>query len=101
MIADVPVNKNCWNVYESYGEICIRCGCCSKEKNIRYESRLKVLNRLLCAELDFDFWSEDEGVRALQKETVKRNIKSLKRAIRYYENKLETDTNVGHKKVEE
>lgn len=101
MIADVPVNKNCWNVYESYGEICIGCGCCSREKNVRYENRVKVLNRLLQGELAFELWSEDKKLRALQEETVKHYIKSLKRAIRYYKNKLETDTNVGHKEVEE
>ena len=31
MYVDAPVRGNCWNLRDSYGEICVGCGCCSKE----------------------------------------------------------------------
>lgn len=43
MYACEPVKENCWNFYESYGEICVHCGCCSDNLRERYEERIRVL----------------------------------------------------------
>lgn len=39
MIADFEVSDNCWNFNDSYGMICVRCGCCSEDKEIRYKGK--------------------------------------------------------------
>ena len=44
IFVDESVNKNCWNMRDTFGEICIHCGCCSKNKERRYSSRIWVLN---------------------------------------------------------
>ena len=93
---DFQVRKNCWNLYDSYGEICVHCGCCAKDKMARYKARLRVLERWLEDQYAFDMWDEDESLRKVQEQNVKANIRSFKRMIRYYRQRL----GIGQKEVQ-
>lgn len=84
---DFACGKNCWNIFDSYGEICIGCGCCSKDKKKRYESRIRCLERWLKEQYEFDYWIE--GCEELQRKNIKSNIKYFKRRLRYYKKQLE------------
>lgn len=88
-IVDFAVNDNCWNFYESYGEICIRCGCCSKDKATRYKARYELCRRMIEDQLSFDGWFEEPELRALQEENTKLNLKYFERLSRYYKKRLE------------
>ena len=84
---DFMTRKNCWNLYDSYGEICVGCGCCSADPKIRAESRLRVCERMLQEQYDFDDWIE--GWEETQRKNVKANIVYFKRIIRYYKKRLQ------------
>jgi len=75
------VTKDCVNA-ASYGEICIGCGCCSKDKNIRYPSRLKMYEDDLQQQINFNHWIK--GAIRLQKRNRKLNITYCKRRIAIY-----------------
>ena len=83
---DVGIRKRCWNLIDSYGEICVGCGCCSDDKLIRYQARIECLKRWLEHEMNFDNWMD--GFRELQEKNRKANIRYYKRRLRYYENAL-------------
>jgi len=83
---DFAVRKDCWNFIDSYGEICVGCGCCSKDKKTRYESRIRCVERWLDERINFDDWIE--GCRELQEKNIKADIKYYKRRLRYYRAKL-------------
>ena len=87
--ADYATNDNCWNPYDSYGEICVGCGCCSKDKATRYKARYKLCQRMIEKQLSFDGWCEEPEIRALQQENIKLNLKYFRRLSRYYKKKLE------------
>ena len=98
MHIDVFCGKNCWNLIDSYGEVCVGCGCCSKDKKKRYESRIRCLEEWLKEREEFDDW--DEGWRELQEENIKSDIRYFKRRLRYYKKGLEklvTDRKVAEK----
>lgn len=82
---DVACSKNCWNLFDSYGEICIGCGCCSNDKNVRYNSRIQCLERWLKEQYEFDDWMP--GCEDIQRKNIKSNIKSFKRMLKYYKQK--------------
>lgn len=84
---DFAVRKDCWNFIDSYGEICIGCGCCLKDKRKRYKNRIRVLERWLDEQENFDGWIE--GSEELQKKNIKSNIRYFKRRLRYYRKMLE------------
>lgn len=83
---DFACTEKCWNLIDSYGEICIGCGCCSKDKKVRYESRIRCLERWLKEQYEFDYWIE--GCEELQRKNIKSNIKYFKRRLRYYKKQL-------------
>lgn len=85
------VQKNCWNLRDSYGEICVGCGCCSKDKKERHKNRLEALKRWNEENDRFDGWCDDPEIRERQEENVKANRKYFARMIRYYERKVEED----------
>ena len=87
MYIDFQRGERCWNLIDSYGEICIRCRCCSKEKKVRYESRIRCLERWLKEQYEFDDWID--GWRETQEKNVKANIRYFKRRLRYYRKQLE------------
>ena len=54
------VTKDCVNP-DSYGEICVGCQCCSKDKNIRYPAGLKLYQKLLERSINDNYLEELEG----------------------------------------
>ena len=83
---DSSTSKNCWNLRDSFGEICVCCGCCSSDKRERYKNRLSCINNWIEEEEKFNNWIPE--VKNLQKENIKKDLKHLKRRYRYYLNKL-------------
>jgi len=75
------VSNDCINS-ASYGEMCVNCGCCSKDKAIRYPARLKLYQDDLEHQLHFDQWMK--GSKRLQKQNIKANITYCKRRIAIY-----------------
>ena len=80
------VKEKCWNLYDSYGEICVGCGCCSDDPLIRAKARLCVSERRLQEQLDFDDWHEPW--REVQERNVKANIKYFRSRVRYYRRRV-------------
>lgn len=83
------IKKNCWNLYDSYGEICVHCGCCSSDPKVRAKARLEVMKEQLDYEEHFDAWCDDPKWRAIQEKNLKSNMKHYKKQIRYYTKRLE------------
>ena len=84
---DFACTKNCWNLIDSYGMICTGCGCCAKDKKVRYESRIRCLERWLKEQYEFNDWYDEW--RETQEKNVKANIRYFKRQLRYYRKQLE------------
>lgn len=76
------VTKDCIN-HDSYGMICVGCGCCSKDKTIRYPARLKMYREHLDEAKNFDQWIN--GWRRIQRRNMKLNITYNKRRIAIYQ----------------
>lgn len=85
---DYSVNDDCYNPYESYGEICIGCGCCSKDPKERAEARLELYQRQLDRVENFNNWFDDPKIRAIQEKNIKIDTKIYKKRIRYYKKRL-------------
>lgn len=86
MHIDFQVKKNCWNLYDSYGEICVRCGCCSPDPIIRAKARLKVCEERLKERMNFNDWME--GWEETQRRNIASDIFYLKKKINYYKKRL-------------
>ena len=78
------VKENCWNLYDSYGEICVHCGCCAADPLERAKARLDVLKERLEEREHFNMWDEDPAWRARQEQNIKIDKRIFKRQIRYY-----------------
>jgi hypothetical protein len=77
------INKTkCRNPFESYGEICVGCQCCSDDKRTRWQARLDLHQRLLEQDLHFDNWIK--GIIRIQKRNRKSNIVWNNRRIARY-----------------
>ena len=85
---DVGIGKNCWNLYDSYGEICVGCGCCSSDKKTRYESRKRCIENWIKEHENFSNWSDDPYWKKVQKQNIKSDIRLWKKQLRYYTKKL-------------
>ena len=84
---DFACTKNCWNLIDSYGMICTGCGCFAKDKKVRYENRIRCLERWLKEQYEFDDWIDN--FRDIQEKNIRANIRYFKRQLRYYRQKLE------------
>jgi hypothetical protein len=87
MYLDQQVAKNCWNLYDSYGEICVQCNCCGGfDKDSMYTSRLRAVRR----------WLKEDKVKlpqplyqtALQQKNIHTDIRRFQRQITYYTKKV-------------
>lgn len=89
MFLDYFCSSDCINIY-SHGEICVHCGCCSRNTDYkdRLKCNLKYYNERLEEELNFDNW--DEEFIELQKKNVRSNILYFKRKIRTVKKILRT-----------
>ena len=81
-------SSKCYNLYDSYGMICVGCGCCSTNKQKRLMSRIELHKRLLKEDLEFDQWFDEPEGRKLQEMNVANNIKFHKDYIAKYEAEL-------------
>ena len=88
---DAQVSSKCWNLYDSYGEICVHCGCCSKDPLTRYNARIEVLLRRIEHCVTFDGWSADSTLRAIQETNIAHDLKACRRMLRYYKKKLDEE----------
>lgn len=81
----VGVSEDCINHY-SYGEICVHCGCCSKNKNYwnRVIRIIRYYKDCLRDEMNFSYWDDNEKWRKIQEKNVASNILYYKRKIRLY-----------------
>lgn len=75
------ITKDCINP-DSYGEICVGCGCCLKDKSVRWPSRLRMYEDNLQRQINFNNWIK--GSIRLQKRNRKLNITYYKRRIAIY-----------------
>lgn len=82
------VNRNCYNLHDSYGMICVGCGCCSSDKQRRYTSRLKLNKRMLKEQHEFKQFADDPETRMLQEKNIAENIAYFEKEIAKYEKKL-------------
>lgn len=88
---DIAASDKCYNIYESYGEICIGCGCCAIDPEIRVRARLEMWKRRLEAletDLRFNWWVDYPEIRELQVHNLMIDIERAKRRIRYYQRRL-------------
>ena len=85
---DFAVKKDCWNLYETSGEICVGCGCCAEDKGKRYAARIQVLKREIQYFSEFDQWSNVDAFRTMQKKNIALTLKQSRRQLAYYEKKL-------------
>ena len=86
---DIGVSDNCINHW-SYGEICVGCGCCERNPNIRdrYIKQLHFYKECLEEEYKFNDWSDIW--REEQEKNVKANIRYFKRKIRLIKKIIKT-----------
>lgn len=71
---DFMTKEDCYNTFESYGIICVGCGCCSEKPLSRAKARLALHERLLDHDNHFDLWDDDPELRALQQKNLETNI---------------------------
>lgn len=76
----------------SYGEICVHCGCCSRNPNYKDRTRrtIKYYKECLEEEKNFNWWDENPIWRKIQERNVELNILYCKRKIRKYKKILRT-----------
>lgn len=80
---DVDVSKDCINTW-SYGVICVRCGCCSRNPNYRDRliKQIRYYKDCLKEEYSFSNWDDNEYWRMVQEQNVKAGIMYYKKKIR-------------------
>lgn len=86
---DYAVSKDCINTW-SYGMICVKCGCCSRNPNYRDRliRRIRYYKGDLKEQYAFSSWDSDGYWRKVQEKNVKANILYDKRKIRLYKKLL-------------
>ena len=83
---DSQVRKNCWNLYDSYGEICVHCGCCAKDKATRYKARIEAIKGWIW--LRQNWYKPDDTWEEYQRNNWKKSIRLMRRQLYYYQKKL-------------
>ena len=83
-IIDIAVSEKCWNLRDSFGQICVGCGCCSDDNKTRYESRLACIERWIKHEEVFDLWDDDPAMRELQERNRAENLRHYRIQRKYY-----------------
>lgn len=74
---------NCYNLYDSYGEICVHCNCCGRiDPKTEYQCRLALNERMLEEQINFSEWDDIAEWRKRQEENNKANIAYFKKRIR-------------------
>ena len=87
MHIDFSVLEDCQNLYDSYGEICVKCNCCGRfDESTKLEAQLKMHKEQLKENIDFGGWWEE--CNELQEANVKANIEYHEREIKDVEEKI-------------
>lgn len=91
VFVDYVVSRDCINI-DSYGMICVHCGCCSRNPDYRdmIRKRIEYYKERLVSHQNFSAWDEDERWRAEQEQNVKSSIIYCKQKIRLYKKILRT-----------
>lgn len=84
---DEQVLDKCWNLYDSYGEICVHCGCCSKDKAKRYKARIEAIKGWIWEHENW--YKPDDTWLDCQMENRRETFRHWRRMLRYYEKKLD------------
>ena len=84
---DAQARNECWNLYDSYGEICVHCGCCSKNKLIRYKARIEAIKGWIWQHENW--YKPDKTWEEYQHKNHRKTMRHWRRQLRYYEKKLE------------
>ena len=84
--ADECVRDNCWNLYDSYGQICVHCGCCSNDKKTRYNARIKVIEGWIWQQENW--YKPDETWEDYQINNRREKLRNWKRQLRYYKRRV-------------
>jgi hypothetical protein len=73
---DFATSENCYAPLWSFGEICVGCGCCDRNKNKldMYKSRLKYHRTQLDHNANFQHFSIIPNIRKMQEKNIKRSI---------------------------
>ena len=83
---DEQVQDKCWNLYDSYGEICVHCGCCAKDKATRYKARVDAIKGWIWEQESW--YKPDETWEEYQRKNRREKMRHWKRLLRYYESGL-------------
>ena len=83
---DEQVKDKCWNLYDSYGEICVHCGCCARDKATRYKARVDAIKGWIWEQENW--YKPDETWEEYQHKNRRKKLRHWKRLLRYYENGL-------------
>ena len=96
MIADSAVEKDCINIY-SYGVVCVRCGCCSKNPDFRNRTICEIhyYKSRLAECMKFEPWCDNPRMKQILIRNNQANIRDYKRAIRTCKRILRTTMNGG------
>ena len=96
MHIDYAVSEDCINLY-SFGEICVHCGCCSRNPNYMdmIRRRLKYYKELLKEREESLKWYmhsnfESERIKNARRQNVRKSILFCKRQIRLCKKILRT-----------
>lgn len=95
---DFKAKEDCYNPFESYGMVCVGCGCCSENPLEQAKARLALHERLLEKDIHFDLWFDDPELRAIQEGNVAKSIAWNKEQIAVYKaiiSELEGDGDNG------
>lgn len=89
VFVDRPAKKICWNTRESFGEICVNCGCCSENAETALKSKIATLNDYI-AEDESDIAELDKAISNAkeQKQRILKDIKCCKEQKRNYRKQL-------------
>lgn len=87
---DFACSEKCRNPFESYGMICVGCGCCSEDKLTAAKALLALHERLLDEAENFDGWFHDDPeLMEIQKKNVAANIEWSEEKIAEYRKIIE------------
>ena len=80
---DFSIGKDCKNLQDSFGEICVKCNACGRfDKKTEKQCYLNVLKNQLQENKEFDNWADEPELIELQKTNININIKSIKQKIK-------------------
>ena len=83
---DEQARDNCWNMYDSYGEICVHCGCCAKDKLTRYRARAEAIKGWIWQQENW--YKPDDTWEEYQRKNRRDTLRHWRRMLRYYKKKL-------------